>query len=229
MKNLPDLKHEKSLWKKGFTVIGIDEVGRGCLAGPLTVGAVIFEKIGKKQKIEELESIGINDSKKLTSKKREELSKIIKKSALYYSCASINVSVINKRGIVKATQMAVRKAIKRIMNHESGIRNKNNKFLIHNSKFFILADAFYIKYVKGIGLKNQKAIIHGDGISISIAAASIIAKVTRDKLMGRLSKKHPEYNWSKNKGYGTHDHILALKKHGKTSYHRELFISKIIY
>lgn len=220
MNCLPNLKHEKSLWKKGFLVIGVDEVGRGCLAGPLTVGAVCFPILCNKDQIQELEFIGINDSKKLTKLKREELSKIIKKTSILHATATVGVNIINKKGVVKAIQMAARKAIKNIRS-----KTKNKKL---NYNFYILADAFYIKYVKGIGLKNQKAIIHGDEISISIAAASIIAKVERDKLMDTLSKKHPKYKWSKNKGYGTREHINAIKRHGTTNLHRDLFVRNIL-
>ena len=217
MNKFPNLNYEKSLWKKGYLVIGIDEVGRGCLAGPVTVGAVCFKKIGDINNIIELENIGINDSKKLTHEKRKTLYSDIQKRALLFSTATINVAIINKKGLVAATQMAVRQAIKNIKSQSQ-----------NNYKFFVLADAFYIKYIRGVGLKNQKAIIHGDEISISIAAASIMAKVTRDKLMKRLSYKYPLYKWGKNKGYGTADHIKAIKKHGKTLYHRELFIRNII-
>lgn len=234
---LPDLKYEKSLWKKGFLVIGIDEVGRGCLAGPLTVGAVCFPILCDKKKIMELEQIGINDSKKLTYAKRVILSKFIKTNALAYSTATINVALINRYGISKATAMAVRKVINTIMQNVASRKKqvesrkqRNIQFSTYYqlpTNYYLLADAFYIKYVKGIGLKRQKAIIHGDGISISIAAASIIAKVERDGLMTKLSGKHPEYKWHKNKGYGTRDHIEALKKYGKTKYHRELYIRKI--
>ena len=205
----------KSLWEKGYYVIGVDEVGRGALAGPLTVGAVCFLTIF----LDSVEKLGINDSKKLSPTKREKLAKIIKKTCLAYSASSVSNKVINRLGIVKATQVAMRKVIK-------GLIDKNSK--LKGKKLFILIDAFYIKYLRGVGLKNQKAIIKGDEKSISIAAASIIAKVERDHNMIKLDQEYPIYFWKKNKGYGTRKHIEAIKKFGKSKLHRDLFLRNIL-
>ncbi len=215
----PNFSEEKILWQKGYKyVIGVDEVGRGSFAGPVTVGAVVFEC-----ETDELNALGINDSKLLKPQKRSDLSKLIKNSCLHYSIATIGLSHINKHGIGKATEIAFRKAIASIMYQVLGIKYKNSEFLTPNSKFFLLVDGFHIKYVKGIGIKNQKAIIKGDRKSISIAAASIIAKVHRDAVMKRLSKKYPEYGFGKNKGYGTKYHQTAIKKHGLSKLHRKSF------
>lgn len=210
-KNLPSFFFEKPLWRKKYLVVGIDEVGRGALAGPLTVAGVCFENKDK----EKLANIGINDSKKLTPKKRNRLSAVIKKEALFYSIVHINVATIDKIGIAKSTQKAIRKVAK-------NIRRKTAK------KIYLLLDAFHVKYVKGIGLKKQKAIIKGDGKSVSIAAASIIAKVARDNFMIKLAKKCPAFGFDKHKGYGTKTHQKALKKHGKTPVHRTLFIRNLL-
>ncbi|MCL4387388.1 ribonuclease HII, partial [Patescibacteria group bacterium] len=124
---------------------------------------------------------------------------------------------INKVGIGKATQMAVRKVIKII---QSKVKDEH--------KLFVLMDAFYIRYLRGVGLRNQKAIVKGDEKSLSIAAASIVAKVKRDGLMEKLDRDYPVYNWKMNKGYGTLDHRTAIKKNGKTKHHRDAFVKNVV-
>ncbi len=214
--NLPDLKEELILWKNNFLVIGIDEVGRGAFAGPLLLSGVVFEPILNKSKDIKLLSYGINDSKKLSPKKRVELTKIIKQNSLFYYHATVSVKEINKIGIGKATCMGVRKIIKKL------------KKEFPDKKIFLLMDAFTIKYIKGLGLANQKAIIKGDEKSLSIAAASIIAKVKRDSMMRRLNKEYSGYGFYSNKGYGTKDHREAIKKLGITIVHREVFVQKTL-
>lgn len=229
-KSNPDLSEEKKLWKIGYKyVIGADEVGRGSFAGPVVAAAVIIDKeILRQPHIRRLLT-EVNDSKLLTAKKREELAPLIKKHSLAYSISTVRVSVINKNGIGKATEIAFRKAITGIINNESGINNnKNSKFLIPNSKFFLLVDGFHIKYVKGVGLKKQKAIKKGDQKSVSIAAASIIAKVYRDKLMVNLSKKYPKYGFEIHKGYGTKKHRNAIIENGVTKIHRTVFCNTFL-
>jgi ribonuclease HII len=206
----PNFFYEKKFWQKGYQVLGLDEVGRGSLAGPLVVAAVCFSS----QKSKVIESLGIKDSKKLSAKKREKLSQIIKKQADRIFISKINVSYINKYGISKAFQNGVRKIV--------------NQMKKANKKIFILIDGFQVKYLRGVGLKNQKAIIKGDEKSISIAAASIIAKVYRDKLMEKLAKKYPLYHFDKNKGYGTKEHIKALRKYKQSPIHRLLFIRNFL-
>jgi len=261
-KLIPDFKFEKVLWKRGYYVIGVDEVGRGALAGPLCAGAVcfpIFSSGGRRGGVpasaqnfspatagvralarrklltesEEIEKIGINDSKKLSPAKREKLAKIIKKSCLAYASASISSKVIDNIGITKATQIAMRKAVREVIKKISKLVIKNefepkrNYLITQLLNYFLLVDAFYIKYLKGIGLKNQKAIIHGDEKSISIATASIIAKVERDHNMIKLDQEYPIYFWKNNKGYGTKKHIEAIKSFGRSKWHRDLFLRKI--
>lgn len=225
---LPSFKEENILRKRGFEfIIGVDEVGRGSFAGPVVAGAVIFAKDTPCQPRARSILNEINDSKLLGPKKREMLSKAIKKEALFYSVSTVGVSTINKIGIGKATQMAIRKAIKSIMykvlssKYQANIHNTN--YIIHSTKFFVLADGFHIKYIRGIGLSHQKGIIKGDKKSISIAAASIIAKVYRDKLMRKLNKKYPQYGFYRNKGYGTKFHQTALKTYGLSDIHRTSF------
>ncbi len=201
---LPDFYFEKQLSAKGHKLIaGVDEVGRGCFAGPVVAGVVVF---APKTKI----AVKINDSKKLTAKQRELSDKWIRKNALAWGIGEASVSQINRLGIKKATEIAFRKAIKSIGREID----------------YLLIDAFYIPHVLGLRRRNQKAIIKGDTKSVSIAAASIIAKVHRDKLMQKLGSeaKFRKYGWNKNKGYGTNEHQKAIKKHGSTKHHRKLWI-----
>lgn len=203
---VPDFDFERKLWKRGFDAIGgVDEVGRGSLAGPVVAGCVIFGK-------EKIVNIYINDSKKLTQKQREKADIWIKKNSLSCGVGSASVAQIDKFGIKKATEIAFRRAIKNCRSRVD----------------FLLIDAFYIPYVRGLRRKNQQPIIKGDTKSLSIAAASIVAKVYRDKLMTRLSKnrKYKRYKWDENKGYGTKDHIDLIKKFGKTRLHRVSFLLK---
>lgn len=208
---LPNFRNEKTLWRKKYLVIGVDEVGRGAIAGPVVAAAVTF---GPAQ-IKNL-GIRIDDSKRLTEKQREKASKWIKKNCLGWAVGEASASYINRYGIVKATHKAFRIAIKKLIDNYARVRP------LH--KAFLLTDAFHIKYVKGIGLKNQKAIIHGDQKSVSIASASIIAKVYRDNLMRKLHKKHRKYLWYKNKGYGTKKHLMSVATYGITLFHRKLFL-----
>ncbi len=195
---IPTLDYEKQLWISGCNyVCGIDEVGRGCFAGPVVAAAVIFPK-----NIPLLE--GVMDSKILKPRQREKMDPIIKKNAFAWSIAEVSVTKINKFGIGKATQIAFRKVVKSLKTNPD----------------FILMDAFYIKQ---LNRKRQKPIIKGDQKSLSIAAASIIAKVYRDKLMKELHKKYPQYGFAKHKGYGTKFHQAAIKKYGLSRIHRKSF------
>ncbi len=212
---LPNFNYEAKLWKKGYGFIaGCDEVGRGCFAGPVVAGVVVFPK-----NLEIDKEIVINDSKQVKPRNREKASSWIKKNALTWGIGEIPVSIINRLGMGKATQMAFRQAI-----HEA-----NNR--LNGSKIdYLLIDAFYIPFTKGLRRKNQKPIIKGDTKSLSIAAASIIAKVYRDKLMLKLSKKPKfrKYGWGRNKGYGTRQHQNAIKKHGISRYHRKSFVATFL-
>lgn len=226
----PDFSFEKKAWKKGFSmVIGVDEVGRGALAGPVVAAGVAlktniidsrprvnnisYSKIGRSNLLKIILSLGINDSKKLSPEKRKFLAKIIKKY-FYWGIGEGSVAEINKLGIVKATERAMRRALRRFAAQGKRL----------NGKIFVLADAFHIKYLKGIGLKNQLAIVKGDQKSISISAASIIAKVYRDKLMEKIASKYSKYGWEKNKGYGTDFHRKSILEYGITKLHRRKFV-----
>ncbi len=194
----PTLDIEINLWKKGYQLVcGIDEVGRGCFAGPVVVGAVVFP--------ENVSLItGLRDSKLLSSKQREILDKLIKQSALMWAVAQVEVEVINQVGIGKATQQAFFNVVHQL-----------DQFPQH-----LLIDAFYITDID----KNiQTPVQNGDKICASISAASIIAKVYRDNLMLQISEEYPNYSLHKNKGYGTQEHQDAIKKYGLTDIHRKSF------
>lgn len=202
--NKPTFTFEKKLWDLGVRhVAGVDEVGRGPLAGPVVSAAVVFDP----NVVNTFNDIGlgnVDDSKRLRPKEREVLSKIILKHALYYSISEISVSRINKQGVGKCSQFAFRKAVRGlgvIPNH-------------------ILIDAFYIK---NLPKKDQTPIIKGDQKCFSIAAASIIAKVYRDALMQKLHLKFPKYRFDLHKGYGTALHIKNIKTYGLSKVHRTNF------
>lgn len=188
----------------GNVVIGVDEAGRGPLAGPVVAGAVFIPKY-----FEELEEI--NDSKKLTEKKREKLFEIIKEKCIV-GIGIVDEKIIDEINILNATFLAMRKAIEEI-------ENKLEKVDI------VLVDGNHkIKEYN----KNQEAIIKGDAKSMSIAAASIIAKVTRDKILINIAKEYPQYLFEKHKGYGTKLHREIINEIGICKYHRKSFLKKII-
>lgn len=207
---LPNFSFEEPLWNEKYTVIGIDEVGRGAFAGPVGIGGVVFPPSLSESEKQKLLSLGINDSKKLSPKKREYLSEIIKEECLSYNISFINVETINRIGIGKATYMGMQQVTKSI------------NYKLRTTNLYLLIDAFEIP---GLNLP-QKGIIRGDSLSISIAAASIIAKVERDRLMEQLSAKFPNYGFEKHKGYGTQFHRNEIKKHGMTKQHRVVFCEK---
>ena len=196
--NLPTFEHESQFWSRGLTyVAGVDEVGRGCFAGPVVAAAVILPSTFNATN-------EIDDSKRLTALKRNKLAAIIKKHALTFSIAESSVQVINEIGVGKAAQEAFTKAV-------NGLKKAPQH---------ILVDAFRIT---SYASHRQTPIIHGDRISISIAAASIIAKVYRDELMQKMHKHYRTYDFFSNKGYGTKKHRDAIKKFGLCDQHRTSF------
>ena len=181
------LDFDEQYYRDGYKlIVGCDEAGRGCLLGPVFAAAVILPP--------EFNSPFINDSKKLSEKQREEAYKIIVENAIAYGVAFIDPDEIDEVNILNASRMAMQKAIEN-MNHDFDL---------------ILTDCMKMKGydVPVIDL------VHGDALSQTIAAASILAKVSRDHLCYELDKKYPRYNIKKNKGYGTKDHLEALKKYG---------------
>lgn len=200
-------KIERKLRGDGYTAIaGVDEVGRGPLAGPVVAAAVVLP--------EDFDIIQINDSKKLTEKKREELFPLIKEQAIAYSIGMVANDIIDEINILEATKRAMKGAIFSLDDKLKGIKNGIDMILI---------DALTLD---GINIE-QRGIIKGDSKSISIAAASVLAKVTRDHMMIEYDKKFPGYGFASNKGYGTKAHYEGIKEHGPCPIHRKTFLKNI--
>lgn len=197
---MPDFSIENEIKTKGFfAVCGVDEAGRGPLAGPVCAAAVILD--------EEIE--GLNDSKKLSEKKREELFPVIKEKAVSFSIAFASIEEIEEYNILNATYLAMNRAIEGL-----GIPAD-----------FALIDGNRVPTDIKIPCET---VVKGDAKSASIAAASILAKVTRDRLMLEEDKKYPEYNFKKHKGYGTKEHTDAILKYGMSPIHRPSFLKKLL-
>ncbi|MDO5564573.1 MAG: ribonuclease HII [Eubacteriales bacterium] len=194
---------------KGKIIAGVDEAGRGPLAGDVYASCVILDT--KK------EILYLNDSKKLSQKKRELLYNEIKEKALMYGIGHASVEEIDKYNILNATYLAMERAIKIC---EENLQKKYNKKID-----VLLNDAITIP---NIDIKIQIPIIKGDQKSISIAAASVLAKVTRDKKCEEYDKLYPQYGFLKHKGYGTREHIQNLKKYKASPIHRKTFIKNFI-
>lgn len=191
----PMLSFERELWDGGLCFIaGVDEAGRGPLAGPLVVSAVIFEK-GEKIPI-------VNDSKKLTAKQRELLYDQILLMAKKYSIIELSEDEIDSLNILQATHKGMRMAVKELEIAE-----------------FALIDGLPVSNMP----TKSKAIVKGDAKSATIAAASILAKVYRDRLMDKYADLYPQYGFERNKGYGTAEHLKALKEYGVLPIHRKTF------
>ena len=178
-----------------YKMAGVDEVGRGCLAGPVFAAAVILNK--------NIKTKGIKDSKKITFQKRIILSKYIKKNSIF-AVGSASVKEINEMNILNASLLSMKRALDKLKG-KPAIAYIDGPYVPKNAKI------------------KCKAFVKGDEKNISIAAASIVAKVTRDLLMIKLSKKFPKYKWNKNFGYGTNEHFRKLKKYGITKHHRKKF------
>lgn len=191
--------YEAEAYKKGAKVIaGVDEAGRGPLAGPVVAAAVVLPEGIIIEKL--------NDSKKLTAKKRQEIFEVIVEKAVDYSIGIVDEKCIDEINILNATKKAMKIAISNL-----SIRPD-----------IVLIDAVELNDIS----VKQVSIIKGDALSISIAAASILAKVTRDKMMVEMDKIYPQYGFAKHKGYGTKAHIEAIKKYGITPIHRLTFTRK---
>lgn len=192
--------YERAAWAEGFSpVAGTDEAGRGPLAGPVFAAAVILPP--------EIDIPGLNDSKKLTEAKREALFPVITEKTLAYAIAEASVEEIEELNILHAAQLAMRRAVE-------ALPIKPGILLIDGN------------YSDGFGLP-EKTIVKGDSLSASIAAASILAKVARDRKMIEYAKEYPDYGFEKHKGYPTEAHYAAIREHGVTPIHRLSFLKKI--
>ena len=194
------LEFEKEALAKGYkSVCGVDEAGRGPLAGPVCAAAVILPK--------GVIIDGVNDSKKLSEKKRESLFDVIKEQAMSYSIAYATVDEIEEINILNATMLAMRRAI-------DGLEIKADYAMIDGNK------------IPPIDI-DAECIVKGDAKSMSIACASILAKVSRDRLLYKYAEEYPMYGFDKHKGYGTKVHREAILKYGPCPYHRKSFLKKL--
>lgn len=195
------MEKEAELRAKGFTAAcGIDEAGRGPLAGPVVAAAVILP--------EGIELPGVNDSKKITEKKREVLFDFVKEHALAYGIGQASEQEIDEINILQATFLAMRRAVE----------------ALDVPADFALVDG---NRIQGLGIPAE-TVIGGDGKVLSIAAASILAKVTRDRYMREMAQTYPEYGFEKHKGYGTKAHYAAIEQYGICPLHRRTFLKKIL-
>ena len=201
------LRYERALEAEGYRyIVGVDEVGRGPLAGPVVCAAVVMP-------LEEAELIiGVDDSKKLSEKKRELLAEEIKKKAISYTMVEVSEKIIDEINILEATRLGMKQAVETLVLPKE----------LGDQAEIVLTDG---NMTLDIALP-QKSIVGGDGLSYSIVAASIIAKVYRDHLMENYAKEYPMYAFEKNKGYGTAAHIQGIKEHGPCPIHRRTFIKK---
>ena len=191
-------EYEHEHWAKDRLILGIDEAGRGPLAGPLTVAGVVFP-IG-------YENPEIYDSKALSEKKRERLFEVIKQDALWHKIVNVPPADIDRYNIYRADQMAM------------------DAMARESDALIVLTDAMPLE----IPGKTIIPLVKGDQKSISIAAASIVAKVVRDRQLQELDALYPEYGFARNKGYGTREHIEALRKYGPCPEHRRSFIGNFV-
>ena len=198
---MPDFELEMQATANGYKfVCGVDEAGRGPLAGPVCAAAVILDP--------NTELVGVNDSKKLSEKKREALFDVICSKAVAYSISFASVEEIEEHNILNATYLAMNRAI-------DGLKINADFALIDGNRV-----------PKDIKIDCQ-TVVKGDAKSLSIAAASILAKVTRDRLLLEYDKKYPEYNFAKHKGYGTAEHMDAIRQYGPSEVHRPSFLKKL--
>ncbi len=188
--------YEKQAWANGYAqVVGVDEVGRGPLAGPVVAAAVVLPK--------SFDPTGIRDSKVMTPKARDVAYERIVAEAVGVGMGIVSPEVIDRINILQATHTAMRAAL-----NDLGVAFD-----------FILIDGRPVRNLPAESL----AIVKGDSLSISISAASIVAKVSRDRIMLQIDRQYPEYGFASHKGYGSRDHIAAIQKHGPCPYHRKSF------
>ena len=195
------LEIEEGLYSKGIKLVcGVDEAGRGPLCGPVVAAAVILKPDSKIE--------GVNDSKKLSEKKREQVYENIMENALAVGVGMSDVDVIESVNILNATKLAMKEAISKLKIQPEYVLIDGNQMI-------------------DITIPGE-TVVHGDAISESIAAASIVAKVTRDRMLIEWDKEYPEYGFAKHKGYGTKAHVEAFGKYGLTPIHRPSFCTKFV-
>lgn len=231
-----DLQVERNLWRKGFkTVVGLDEAGRGPLAGPVVAGAVAVDyfllkkaSLGRKKEMAYLLE-QVNDSKKLNAKKREELySMLVRSSFIKWGIARVSEKKIDRINIFEASRLAMVNACIDLRSKErirSAGRRTEIEYLVIDGNFALPAEALAKAGLNkaGVAPVGQQSVIKGDQKVFSIAAASILAKVYRDRIMLRMDKKYPQYGFARHKGYPTKIHKENLKVYGPAVIHRKSF------
>jgi ribonuclease HII len=199
---------EEESFCRGFKrVAGLDEVGRGPLAGPVVAAAVVFPRGFSHPEIK--------DSKALTAAQREELVPIIKESSIGWGIGIVDVEEIDRRNILNASLLAMVAALK-------ALRPRPDYVLIDGNQL-IPGELFQAKRISLKGAPQQRTVIKGDRLCFSIAAASILAKVARDRIMMKLDKRHPQYGFAHHKGYSSAEHLEALRRFGPSPVHRRSF------
>ncbi|HET9014793.1 MAG TPA: ribonuclease HII [Thermomicrobiaceae bacterium] len=193
----PTLERERVLWSSGHHLVaGLDEVGRGALAGPVVAAACVLP--------DHLDGIaGVLDSKALTPSQRTRLADEIRRRCVAWSVAAASRREVDRLNVRAASALAMRRALAALPDWDHA-----------------LYDGLPLRELDP---QRSTSVVHGDSLSLSIACASILAKVTRDALMTRLAARHPEYGWQRNVGYGTDEHLAALRAHGPTAFHRTTF------
>ena len=199
------LQYERALQAKGYRyIVGVDEVGRGPLAGPVVCAAVVMP-------LEETDLIvGVDDSKKVSAKKREQLSELIKEKAIAYTMVEVSEKTIDEINILEATKLGMKRAVEGLTLPDGS----RPEIVITDGNMTLDIDL------------PQFSVVHGDALSYSIGAASIIAKVYRDSMMDEYAKQYPHYGFEQNKGYGTAAHIQGIKEYGLCPIHRRTFTKK---
>jgi ribonuclease HII len=203
----PSITRERLAWDSGRLLIGVDEVGRGPLAGPVVAAAVAFPPHAGR-------ILRLRDSKVLTARRREALAAVIERRAAVVGVGAASVKVIDRVNIRVATAIAMRRALSRALGLRRGERLDGRHFRIA-----VVIDGLPLPE---IGMEHQ-AVVDGDALCYSIAAAGVVAKVVRDRLMQRLARRHPGYGWETNMGYGTPDHLAAIDLTGPCIHHRRSF------
>ncbi|MEE8360517.1 MAG: ribonuclease HII [Gemmatimonadales bacterium] len=227
---IPSLRRERTLWAEDRLLIGVDEVGRGPLAGPVLAAAVVFAPDTPRVR-------GLRDSKVLSARQRERLAERIRDRALYIGLGAASTREIDRFNIRVATAVAMRRAVARVLSGAAGLRGGGAGELrtgvpsrhpvgLPPYRLTALPPMFHV-LIDGLAMPElgyaHDALVDGDAHCYSIAAAGVVAKCVRDRLMVRLHGRHPAYGWETNKGYGTEEHRAAIDREGPTKHHRNSF------
>lgn len=211
---IPTLTEEEKMWRQGRVLVGVDEAGRGPLAGPVVAAAVAI-RFSHEGLVKEFMELGVRDSKFILPKKREKLFAVLTThEAVHWGVASVDEKTIDRINILQASLQAMKQATDAMLKKQ-----------LDPQQAYVYIDGRDIIPDMSV---DQKAVIGGDAIVFSIAAASIIAKVTRDRIMDTYTKKYPQYQFEKHKGYGTKLHYAAIAEHGPCPIHRKSFLKSVI-